>query len=59
MIPMHAKCTRDGVLSTDTDVRNLVKGDIVYVEIGDVIPADMRIIESKGFKVLNFVSHYL
>lgn len=51
MIPMHAKCIRNGVLTTDTNVHNLVKGDIVYVEIGDVIPADMRIIESKGFKV--------
>ncbi|XP_045766425.1 sodium/potassium-transporting ATPase subunit alpha-like isoform X1 [Maniola jurtina] len=53
MIPMYAKCTRDGVLTTDTEVHNLVKGDIVYVEIGDVIPADIRIIESKGFKVDN------
>ncbi|XP_052741843.1 sodium/potassium-transporting ATPase subunit alpha-B, partial [Bicyclus anynana] len=53
LIPTYAKCTRDGVLSTDTEVHNLVKGDLVNVEIGDVIPADIRIIESKGFKVDN------
>ncbi|XP_039755606.1 sodium/potassium-transporting ATPase subunit alpha-like [Pararge aegeria] len=53
MIPMNARCTRDGVLNTDTEVHNLVKGDIIFVEIGDVIPADIRIIESKGFKVDN------
>lgn len=51
MIPVYTTCLRDGSLSRDTQVRDLVKGDIVYVEVGDVIPADIRIIDSKGFKV--------
>ncbi|CAH0729793.1 unnamed protein product, partial [Brenthis ino] len=53
MIPIYATCLRDGSLRRDTQVRDLVKGDIVYVEVGDVIPADIRIIDSKGFKVDN------
>ncbi|XP_041986596.1 sodium/potassium-transporting ATPase subunit alpha-like [Aricia agestis] len=53
MIPMHTRCTRDGVLDTEMPVRDLVKGDIVEVRAGDVIPADIRIIDSKGFKVDN------
>ncbi|XP_064073453.1 sodium/potassium-transporting ATPase subunit alpha-like [Vanessa tameamea] len=53
MIPMHTTCLRDGILNRNTEVRDLVKGDIIYVEIGDVIPADIRIIESRGFKVDN------
>ncbi|XP_050675419.1 sodium/potassium-transporting ATPase subunit alpha-like [Leptidea sinapis] len=53
MIPMNTNCVRDGVLNTATPVRDLVKGDVVYVKAGDVIPADIRVIDSKGFKVDN------
>ncbi|XP_072947466.1 sodium/potassium-transporting ATPase subunit alpha-like [Epargyreus clarus] len=53
MIPMYANCIRDGALNPATPVRELVKGDIVQVSAGDVVPADMRIIDSKGFKVDN------
>ncbi|CAK1556287.1 unnamed protein product [Leptosia nina] len=53
MIPMTATCVRDGILRTETPVCDLVRGDIVHVRAGDVIPADMRIIDSKGFKVDN------
>ncbi|XP_013146714.1 PREDICTED: sodium/potassium-transporting ATPase subunit alpha-like [Papilio polytes] len=53
MIPMSAKCMRDGVWNAEMPVAKLVKGDIVHVKAGDVIPADIRIIESKGFKVDN------
>lgn len=31
----------------EIDIRELVPGDIVYIAAGDMIPADMRIIESK------------
>lgn len=51
MIPVYANCLRDGVLNRETLVQDLVRGDIVHIEIGDVIPADIRIIDSKGFKV--------
>ncbi|KAL0871898.1 hypothetical protein ABMA27_004357 [Loxostege sticticalis] len=53
MIPEFASCLRDGVLDRETLVKNLVKGDIVHVKAGDVVPADIRIIEGKGFKVDN------
>lgn len=50
MLPTYAQCLRDGVFK-ETPVRDLVKGDIVFVKSGEVIPADMRVIASKGFKV--------
>ncbi|CAB3251681.1 unnamed protein product [Arctia plantaginis] len=37
----------------ETPVPNLVRGDIVRVVAGDIVPADIRVIESKGFKVDN------
>jgi Mg2+-importing ATPase len=33
------------------DARELVPGDVVFVGLGDVIPADMRIIETSGITV--------
>lgn len=48
---MSTKCLRDGIWNSDLPVSSLVKGDIVHVKSGDVIPADIRIIDSKGFKV--------
>ena len=33
-------------------VEELVVGDIVDVNSGDIVPADIRIIRSNGFKVL-------
>ncbi|XP_063363093.1 sodium/potassium-transporting ATPase subunit alpha-like isoform X1 [Cydia amplana] len=53
MIPTNAQCTRDGVLNVDTNVRDLVRGDLVRVQAGDIVPADIRVIDSKGFKVDN------
>lgn len=51
MIPNYANCIRNGELHEETPVRNLVRGDIVRVKAGDIIPADIRVIDSKGFKV--------
>lgn len=51
MIPITTSCVRDGLTNTETPVSNLVRGDIVNIRAGDVIPADLRIIDSKGFKV--------
>ncbi|KAJ8716082.1 hypothetical protein PYW08_013367 [Mythimna loreyi] len=53
MIPTYANCIRDGRLNIETPVYSIVKGDIVQVRAGDVVPADIRIIDSKGFKVDN------
>lgn len=56
MIPSYASCIREGVLNSETPVCDIVKGDIVHIQAGDIVPADIRIIESKGFKVC--ILHY-
>jgi Ca2+-transporting ATPase len=33
------------------DTNTIVKGDIVLLETGDVVPADIRMVEAKDFKV--------
>jgi len=45
-----AKVRRDGVLDK-IDSDNVVKGDIVILDAGDYIPADVRIVESMNLKV--------
>ena len=42
-----AMVLRDGK-KTEIDTRELVPGDVVFVELGDAIPADLRIIETDG-----------
>lgn len=42
--------TRDGV-ANEVDCVYLVVGDIVSVKAGDRVPADIRIVSSKGLKV--------
>lgn len=37
------------------NAEQLVVGDIVFVKFGDRLPADVRVIETKGFKV-GFIS---
>ena len=53
MLPPKIKVLRDG--TTDEVVSlNVVPGDIVFVEAGDLIPADMRVLEcSDNFHVDN------
>ncbi|MGI6787732.1 MAG: cation-translocating P-type ATPase [Acholeplasmataceae bacterium] len=46
----HATVIRDGV-ELVLDVSDLVVGDIVLLEAGDYIPADLRIIESVNLKI--------
>jgi Ca2+-transporting ATPase len=46
----HATVMRDGV-ELVIDVSELVVGDIVLIEAGDYIPADLRIIESVNLKI--------
>eukprot|EP00002_Diphylleia_rotans_P016614 TRINITY_DN3234_c0_g1_i4.p1 TRINITY_DN3234_c0_g1~~TRINITY_DN3234_c0_g1_i4.p1 ORF type:complete len:987 (+),score=198.48 TRINITY_DN3234_c0_g1_i4:49-3009(+) len=50
LIPQSAVVRRDG-LTFRIDAKDLVPGDIVIVKEGDKIPADMRVISSKHFKV--------
>lgn len=52
MVPQYANVIRDGERKTILS-SELVRGDIVEVKFGDRVPADIRIIESHGFKVDN------
>ena len=46
----NARVIRNGSLQI-IPAKNLVPGDIVYIEAGDSIPADLRLIESVNLKV--------
>lgn len=50
MVPQEACVTRGGERLT-INAEELVLGDIVHVKFGDRIPADLRILESRGLKV--------
>merc|ERR1712127_227490 len=52
LVPQFALVIRDGTKITIT-AEELTVGDIVEVKFGDRMPADVRIIESRGFKVDN------
>jgi len=52
MVPQGANVLRDGK-RIDINATECVVGDIVYVKFGDRIPADLRVIEARGFKVDN------
>ncbi|XP_066585292.1 calcium-transporting ATPase type 2C member 1 isoform X2 [Prorops nasuta] len=45
LVPPTCHCLREGQLETFL-ARNLVPGDIVYLNIGDRVPADIRIFEA-------------
>lgn len=49
----QAKVLRNGEL-TETSSINLVDGDIVYIEEGDSVPADLRIIQEEEFSTNDF-----
>ncbi|MEM3399239.1 MAG: magnesium-translocating P-type ATPase [Candidatus Micrarchaeia archaeon] len=46
----RAVVLRDGE-KMQIDVRELVPGDVVFVRLGDIIPADLRVIETEGIRV--------
>ncbi|XP_069976690.1 sodium/potassium-transporting ATPase subunit alpha isoform X3 [Penaeus vannamei] len=52
MVPQYAIVLRDGE-KQNVQAEELCIGDIVEVKFGDRIPADIRVIESRGFKVDN------
>ncbi|XP_042856072.1 sodium/potassium-transporting ATPase subunit alpha-like isoform X3 [Penaeus japonicus] len=52
MVPQYAIVLRDGE-KQNLQAEELCIGDIVEVKFGDRIPADIRVIESRGFKVDN------
>jgi magnesium-transporting ATPase (P-type) len=50
MLSPHAMALRSGSLVT-VDARDLVPGDVVSLQSGDKIPADMRLFRAKGLQV--------
>lgn len=56
MVPQRAKVLRDGERK-ELLVTELVVGDIVLLETGDRVPADIRILECQGEVYLAIVSH--
>lgn len=46
----HAKVWRNDVLVT-VDIRELVIGDLVVLEAGDYVPADLRLVETVNMKI--------
>ena len=53
LIMSPAKAIRDGEL-VEISQENLVPGDIVHIEAGDKLPADVRLIEVNGLKTNDF-----
>ena len=51
-ILQYALCIRNGEKLTIL-VEDLTLGDIVEVKFGDRVPADLRLLETKSFKVDN------
>lgn len=54
MVPQFATVIREGEKLT-LRAEDLVLGDVVEVKFGDRIPADIRIIESRNFKVFSLL----
>merc|ERR1712172_408843 len=52
LVPQYALAIRDGE-KVNLKADELTQGDIVEVKFGDRIPADIRILEARGFKVDN------
>ena len=52
LVPQYALCLRGGEKLT-IKAEELTIGDIVDIKFGDRIPADIRVLESRGFKVDN------
>jgi len=50
MVKIRARVLRDG-FEKEIDSEELVVGDIVFLKSGDKVPADGRLIESRGLKV--------
>jgi len=50
MVKIRAKVWRDGY-EKEIDSEELVVGDVVFLKAGDKVPADGRIIDSRGLKI--------
>merc|ERR1712172_2107 len=52
LVPQYALAIRDGE-KVNLKADELTQGDIVEVKFGDRVPADLRVLEARGFKVDN------
>jgi len=52
LVPQYALCIRDGEKLT-IEAHQLTVGDIVEIKFGDRVPADIRVLEARSFKVDN------
>ncbi len=52
LVPQYALCLREGD-KVNIKAEDLTIGDVVEVKFGDRIPADIRVVEARGFKVDN------
>ena len=50
MVSTRAEVLRDGC-EAQTDVATIVPGDIVHLAVGDIVPADLRLLDSKDLFV--------
>ena len=55
LVPQYAVVRRNGEKIT-VKAAELTLGDIVDIKFGDRVPADLRVIEARGFKVRNYFS---
>lgn len=58
MVPQYATVLREGQKLT-LKAEEITIGDIIEVKFGDRMPADVRVIEARGFKVLFYLKIYL
>ena len=52
LVPQYALAIRNGE-KVELKAEELTLGDIIEVKFGDRVPADMRVLESRNFKVDN------
>merc|ERR1711892_18832 len=52
LVPQHAIVIRNGE-KKEVEAKDLTLGDICDVKFGDRLPADLRVLEARGFKVDN------
>lgn len=55
LVPQEAHVIRGGERYT-INAEQVVVGDIIFVKGGDRVPADLRVVEARGFKVMNSFS---
>lgn len=55
LVPQEAHVMRGGERYT-INAEQVVVGDLIFVNGGDRVPADLRVVEARGFKVMNTFS---